>query len=74
MKGLGRVSLGPLLGALAPKLAVVLARIRHWLPAREAWGRGPPVLAGPGVGLRRARTRRARELATALTRLQKGQL
>jgi hypothetical protein len=74
---LGPMSFGPLLGALALKLAVMpdndaLARIRHRLPARDPCGRGPQLLAGPGVGLRKARTRRARELAAALTRLQKG--
>jgi hypothetical protein len=71
------MSFGAMLGALALKLAVMpdddaLARIGHRLPARDAHGRGPPLLVGPGVGLRRARTRRARELAAALTRLQKG--
>jgi hypothetical protein len=78
MKGLGRVSLGPLLGALALKLAVMpdndaLAKIRHRLPARDASGRGSPLLVGSGVGLRKARTRQARLLAAALMRLQKGQ-
>jgi hypothetical protein len=76
---LGRVSFGPLLGALALKLAVMpddeaLARIRHRLPARDPCCRGPPLLAGPSVGRKKARTRRARELAAALMRLQKGQL
>jgi hypothetical protein len=76
-KVLGPMSLGAMLGALALKLAVMsdddaLARLRHRLPARDACGRGPPLLAGPGVGRRKARTRRARELAAALTRLQKG--
>jgi hypothetical protein len=71
------VSFGAILGALALKLAVMpdsdaLAKVRHRLPTRDACGRGPQLLAGPGVGLRRARTRRARELAAALTRLQKG--
>jgi hypothetical protein len=72
---LGPMSLGAMLGALALKLAVVpdheaLARIRHRLPPRDASGRGPPLLAGPGVGRRKARTRRARELAAALMRLR----
>jgi hypothetical protein len=76
-KGIGGISLGPLLGALALKLAVMpdndaLARIRHRLPARDAFGRGPQLQAGPGVGRRKARTRQARELAAALMRLQKG--
>jgi hypothetical protein len=53
---LGRVSLGPLLGALASKLVVVpdqdaLARVRHRLLARDACGRGPSLLAGSAVGL-----------------------
>jgi hypothetical protein len=73
---LGPMSFGALLGALALKLAVMpdddaLARIRHRLPARDAYGRGPQLLAGPGVGRRKARTRRARELAAALTRLRR---
>jgi hypothetical protein len=39
---------------LALKLAVMpdddaLARIRHRLPARDAYGRGPPLLPGLGV-------------------------
>jgi hypothetical protein len=75
---LGPMSFGALLGALALKLAVMpdndaLARIRHRLPARDASGRGPPLLVGSGVGLRKARTRQARLLAAALMRLQKGQ-
>jgi hypothetical protein len=37
------------------------------LPARDACGRGPPPLAGPGAGLGKARTRRARELAMMMT-------
>jgi hypothetical protein len=74
---LGRVSLGPLLGALALKLAVVpdqdaLARVRHRLLARDACGRGPSLLAGSAAGLRRARKRRDRELAAALMRLRSG--
>jgi hypothetical protein len=77
VRGLGRVSLGPLLGALALKLVVMpddaaLARIRHRLPARDASGCGPRLEVGSGVGLRKARTRRARLLAAALRRLQKG--
>jgi hypothetical protein len=77
-KVLGPMSLGAMLGALALKLAVMpdddaLAKLRHRLPPRDVCGRGPPLLAGPGVGRRKARTRRARELAAALARLQKGQ-
>jgi hypothetical protein len=76
MRGLGRVSLGPLLGALALKLAVMpdndaLARIRHRLPARDASGRGPPLEVGSGVGRRKSRTRQARLLAAALMRLKR---
>jgi hypothetical protein len=64
-KQLGPMSFGALLGALALKLAVVpdnyaLARIRHRLPARDTCGRGPRLLAGPGVGLRSADKARQR--------------
>jgi hypothetical protein len=67
-KGLGRVSLGPLLGALALRLHVVpddaaLARLRHRLPQRGT--RGPKLTNA-------ARRRQARELAAALGRLHKG--
>jgi hypothetical protein len=76
VRGLGRVSLGPLLGALALKLVVMpdndaLARVRHRLPPRDASGRGPPLEVGSGVGLRKARTRQARLLAAALMRLKR---
>jgi hypothetical protein len=76
-KVLGPMSLGAMLGALALKLAVVpdddaLAKLRHRLPPRDACGRGPQLQAGNGVGLRRARSKRARELAAALMRLQNG--
>jgi hypothetical protein len=47
------MSFGAILGALALKLAVmpdsdVLARIRHRLPARDAYGRGPQLQAPIG--------------------------
>jgi hypothetical protein len=66
---LGRVSLGPLLGALALKLAVVpdddaLASLRHRL--RQRGPRGPKLTDA-------AHRRRARELAAALAKLRKGQ-
>jgi hypothetical protein len=67
-RGIGRVSLGSLLGALALKLAVMpdndaLARLRHRLPQRGT--RGPKLTTA-------ARRRQARALAAALMRLQKG--
>jgi hypothetical protein len=72
-RGLGRTSLGPLLGALGLKLAVLpdndaLARVRHRLVPRGKPG-GKRMQARPGADAPR---RRARELAAALKRLQKG--
>jgi hypothetical protein len=70
-KGLGRVSPGPLLGALALKLALMpdndalgcTGPSEHRLPQRRA--RGPKLTDA-------ARRRQARELAAAPMRLQKG--
>jgi hypothetical protein len=71
---LGQTSTGPILGALGLKLAVLpddeaLAKIRHRLPARDAYGRGPQLQAAPGASRRK---RAARELAAALMKLQQG--
>jgi hypothetical protein len=71
-RSLGRTSLGPLLGALGLKLAVLpdndaLARVRHRLIPRQTVG-GKRMKAAPGADAPR---KRARELAAALKRLRK---
>jgi hypothetical protein len=74
-RGLGRTSLGPLLGALAVKLAVVpdneaLARIRHRLPPRQTTG-GERLQVDYRHNTKACR-KAARELAAALVRLRRG--
>jgi hypothetical protein len=70
-KGVGPISLGPMLGALGLKIHlmsddVVLDRIRHRLPLRGH--KGPRLLRPPD---RTERAKRDKKLATALRRLQK---
>jgi hypothetical protein len=68
-RGVGAISFGPLLGALAVKLHVVpdadqLSKIRHRLPLRSSCG---PRLVEP------SRQRQARQLAAAILRMQREQ-